>query len=509
MLPEVGKELVPICDMDSCSDSVFCVHFETLGCRLNQIESESAAKCFSEAGFSVDMEAVSASCELSEAVLCVVNTCTVTGKAEQKARRLIRLLLRKYPKSCVLVTGCYAQLNPKEIESLDPRICVLPGSRKDLLAEFPKKLMAFLCSVPDGSLPEVDSTVGFIRGLTRCVSVEDLSARFTPKNAFRLSTDSFLVHSRSSVKIQDGCNNSCSYCRIRLARGNSVCLDASCVVERVQNLERQGQHEVVLTGVNLSQYRSKHKDGFVDLAGLLSLLIESTNKIRFRLSSLHPETVSDLFCQIIRNPRVQPHFHLSVQSGSDRILGHMGRSYNRECVLAAVEKLRAAKENPFVACDMIVGFPGETDEDFEETMDLCLRANFSWVHAFPFSPRPGTKAFSMKPVVPQSIVAKRISRLTEFAIESKCAYISLWSGKVVTAVTELSRSDRSTKGVCSVPMTHGVTENFLHVELPQKIPSGSLVHVRIIEPLVSRIRRGDECEATAHVVHDEKGVFCS
>ena len=142
-------------------------------------------------------------------------------------------------------------------------------------------------------------------------------------------------------------------------------------------------------------------------------------------------------------------------------------------------------------------------------MELCRKANFSWVHAFPFSPRPGTPAFSMKPAVPQSVAQQRVAALTEFAIQSKCSYISLWSGKTVNVITELSRSDRSSQKsdgeaiTHGVIVTHGVTDNFLHVEIPGKYPAGSLLQVKIVEPLESRIRRGDECEASAQVVHNE------
>ena len=485
------------------SDSIFSVHFETLGCRLNQIESEAAAKSFIDAGFNVDMESVTASAEEMPAVLCVVNTCTVTGKAEQKARRLIRLLLRKYPEACVLVTGCYAQLEAEQISKIDNRICVLPGARKDVLADIPQKLLDYLNNAQKNV-----SVSDFIRSIIP----EDSSVKvkkFTPVDAFRLSTDSFLIHSRSAVKIQDGCNNACAYCRIHLARGRSVSLSAHSVLERVIKLEQQGHHEVVLTGVNLSQYHGEYFDKTVDLAELLEVLISSTKHIKFRISSLYPDRVDEALCRLFKSDRVQPHFHLSVQSGSDNILAKMGRVYRSDCVLNAVEQLRKIKDNPFIACDLIAGFPGETDEDFEQTMELCRKANFSWVHAFPFSPRPGTPAFSMKPAVPQSVAQQRVATLTEFAIQSKCSYISLWSGKTVNVITELSRSDRSSQKsdgeaiTHGVIVTHGVTDNFLHVEIPGKYPAGSLLQVKIVEPLESRIRRGDECEASAQVVHNE------
>jgi len=479
----------------------YSIHFETLGCRLNQIESESAAHFFSEVGFRVDMDSILASGkDRNDVFLCVINTCTVTSKAEQKARRLIRLLLKKCPNAAILVTGCYAELDATDICAIDKRVCVIKGSRKDILADLPQPLMHFLTD-NSKNYNSGENIARFLETITLSklqVFTESATA------SFRLSTDTFLIHSRASIKIQDGCSNSCSYCRIHLARGKSVSLNAESVLERVQLLEKKGQNEVVLTGVNLSQYHGKWKNSFVDLVGLLEILLENTEHIYFRLSSLYPERINEDFCRVIKNPRIQPHFHLSVQSGSNKILSSMKRPYQVQNVLDAVKRLREAKDNPFIACDLIAGFPGETDEDFEQTMDLCYKAKFAWVHAFPFSPRPGTVAYSMKPVVPQAVATQRVKKLSEFAIQSKYDYISLWSGKILFAITESNRSDRALSVKDSLPKskTHAVTSNFLHVELPCSIPQGKLIKVRLGKPLLEHIQRGDEIEAIAELVLD-------
>lgn len=495
MPPVVGNVPVPI-----FNDSPYIVHFETLGCKLNQIETESAARYFNDAGFEIDMEPVTAAGTVQNSVvLCVVNTCTVTGKAEQKARRLIRLLLKKYPHAAVLVTGCYAELDAADIAALDSRVCVLPGSRKDLLAEIPGFLKQFLVQ------PEVsgEAAAGFLSGritsLTGAGSERSLEAvRYT--SAFRLSTDTFFAHSRASIKIQDGCNNACTYCRIHLARGKSVSLDARAVLERVQQLELRNQHEIVLTGVNLSQYRGRMDGSVADIADLLSLLLRETSSVAFRLSSLYPERVDEKLCRVLNHPRVRPHFHLSVQSGSDKILRKMGRLYTSEQVITAARRLREIKNDPFLACDVIAGFPGEDDCDFDATIDLCREAGFAWVHAFPFSARPGTPAFSMEPKVAAGSAAERVRRLTEFAYTAKSNYILRWQGKCVSAVTEYNRQDRQREGNCEEPVTHGVTENFIHVEIPGRRPQGELITVRIGYPLIQQIRNGDECEARAECI---------
>ena len=217
------------------SDLNKTIHFETLGCRLNQVESEGAARFFSDAAFSVTMEPFTAKSFDESVILCVVNTCTVTAKAEQKARRIIRMLLKCCPNSAVAVTGCYAQLNQKEIMAIDERVCVLGGQHKGSLADLPPLLKNLLEEKPGLSGSEIS------REIQKIFDKENNSSeRNVITSPFRLATETFINHSRSSLKIQDGCNCVCTYCRIRLARGKSVSLAASEVIERVKKLEEAG-----------------------------------------------------------------------------------------------------------------------------------------------------------------------------------------------------------------------------------------------------------------------------
>lgn len=470
------------------------IHFETLGCRLNQIESESAARFFSDAGFFVQMESVNAqNAEDRNVIICVVNTCTVTTKAEQKARRVIRLLLKKFPLATVIVTGCYAQVEPAEIEKIDNRIAVLKGMNKARLSEVPEVLKNFL-----GGNKVFDeskySPVDFTKLLRNSVFVQP--ERVQAENPFKLSTDTFLSHSRSSLKIQDGCNCQCTYCRIHIARGKSVSLAADEVIKRVNDLKNAGQKEVVITTVNIGQYRSEYEGKKIDFTDLLEILLEKTSGISFRLSSLYPEIVDERFAQIIKDERVCPHFHISLQSGSDRILHLMKRPYKVDQVYTAIELLKKAKKNPFIACDIIAGFPGETEEDFAETLKLVDWAKFSWIHAFPFSARPGTEAYSMKPKIPESVAGKRVNQLLEIACKNKIEYINELCGHTIRAIAEKSIDFEGKKCFRSV------TENFLHcvVELSegQIIPdSGSRICLKIVKPLEKSIKKGSEEEAFA------------
>lgn len=478
------------------------IRFETTGCRLNQIESESAAKKFVDEGFEVFLEPLTAKSAIDEnTALCIINTCAVTQKAEQKDRRIIRLVLEKCPNAVVVVTGCYAQLSPDYIREMGNRVACLPGQIKSRLASVPSLLLKKL-SANDFE------PVAFAKELNSSLFVRNDGKEGISENAFALSTDSFLAHSRSSIKIQDGCNNRCSYCTINVARGHSVSLDVQTVIDRVVQLEKAGQAEVVFTSVNIGQYRGKYGEEYLDFAHLLNLCLEKTEKISMRISSLYPEVVDDYFCQVIKNPRVRPHFHISVQSGSDAVLKAMARRYFSKDVLEACNKIKAVKDNSFLACDIITGFPGETEKDFEDSMTLCKNCGFAWVHVFPFSARPGTVAFSMKQKVPQSVSGERAARLNEWAAESKRNYIDSCRGKVFDAVLETVKKSYLFAGNSGKAVYHAVTENFLHCEIEAdsstvNVKPGSKVKLRILGQVEQGLKKGGETECRAEFVFDK------
>ncbi len=507
---------------------MYTIHFETLGCKLNQIETESIARFCADAGFSVTMAHSTASQAETAPVLSIINTCTVTAKAEQKARRIIRMLLAKFPCSAVLVTGCYAQVEKAQIEQIDSRIAVVPGTAKDMLAEFPRFFMEMLSKQQAPQTAEEAAAVAeaikswtelhiqaaeqtqdaqvqpaqAVQANNRLKPPATLKApngtiaqNFASVNKFRLATDSFMYHSRGSIKIQDGCSNRCAYCRICIARGKSVSLEPAEVLKRVRDIEASGQAEIVITGVNLTLYRGTlNQDGAekqMDFAELLQYLLENTSTVSFRISSLYPERVDDALCKVIAHERVRPHFHLSVQSGSNAILKAMHRPYTAETVIAAVEKLRQVKQNPFIACDIIAGFPGETYEDFEQTKELCNKCKFTYVHAFPFSPRPGTEAYTMKNQVPQRIAGERVKWLSDFARASKAEYAKAFEGKILKAVVEKREAN----------IGKAVTENFLHIFIEEnkqtlKQLAGKEIPV-LIKHALDITGKDEETEATA------------
>ena len=464
------------------------VRIETLGCRLNQIESESAAQLFIESGFNV----VFSIDDVDDTTrLVIINTCAVTQKAEQKARRIFRLALKKYKNAVILVTGCYAQLSKDEIEKIDSRIVVLGGQVKSRIAKVPELLKDF------------DSPADFALLLKKDIcSVPVIKPGF-PEDSFKFAASSLQAHSRASLKIQDGCNNNCSFCTIHIARGHSVSLDVASACERVLALETAGYDEVVLTTINIAQYRGKFVDEngveqYFNFAALLKHLLANTNKINFRISSLYPEIVDKEFCDVIKSPRVRPHFHISVQSGSNRILEMMNRRYKRDDVIAACRALRSAKPQCFLACDIITGFPGETDEDFEQTLDLCRQCDFTWIHAFPFSERPGTAACSLKPKIPQAVSQKRAKSLNDWAVQQKISYIQSFKDQPLSAVIEKQQpSTQSGKFVYNC-----MTENFIHCQLtsPEPLKESKSYTIKISCILNENIHKGGEIEAMGQVL---------
>jgi len=409
----------------------FALH--TLGCKLNQLEGEALADAFQKAGFTLATQGPG---------IIIINTCTVTSKADQKCRRLIRKALRDNPDSCVIVTGCYANLDPAEIAALEDeggvrRLFVAGGGQggptKSDLLDLPAYIHETMARSPNIALLKILEEY-INHGATR--RNEDprtkTSVFLRGFSSFDFQPEAFTFHSRGYLKIQDGCDNACAYCRVHLARGPSVSLPPEDALERLRLCEERGCPELMITGVNITQYR--YSD--VDFAGLLAYLLEGSATIALRLSSLEPEAIDERLASVLAHPRIRPHFHLSVQSGSDAVLGAMGRAYTAQTVEHAAALLRGVKDNPFLAGDIIAGFPGETESDFAQTRALCDRINFAWIHAFPFSPRPGTPAFTLKNSVCERDITRRVEALTQLALQGRRRYAQSWIGRELSAVVE-------------------------------------------------------------------------
>jgi threonylcarbamoyladenosine tRNA methylthiotransferase MtaB len=422
---------------------MFTILIQTLGCKLNQLESEAITEAFDKYGFILFNPSIGAFPSV-----IVINTCTVTSKADQKARRVIRKALKDYPESRVFVTGCYAQLNKEDLQKLESK------GRQRLFIINKENIL---------KLPQyfIDSMSSEQIAISKGNSGGDV---------FQFNPARFSVHTRGFLKIQDGCDMHCTYCRIRLARGGSVSLDAKTVLERLRILE-ENHAEAVLTGVNICRYRDE-KDAPC-LARLLEYLLSGTEKIALRLSSLAPESIDEELAKVLSHKRIRPHFHLSVQSGSKKILEKMGRNYSAETTEEAAALLRRVKDDPFLACDIITGFPGETESEFKETYELCEKTGFAWIHVFPFSKRPGTPAWSFPQTIPEKVTTERVRLFTDLAKRGRADYISRWLGRETEVLIEKGGGKEC----------HGISENYLKLLIKYKgekaPPPGSILRCKL------------------------------
>ncbi len=409
--------------------------FYTLGCKLNQCESEALATSFDSQGFLIGSYRDSSD-------IYVVNTCTVTSKAEQKARRMIRKLASEHPFSVVLVTGCYAQLNAEDLK-LAPNVVVVPHDQKVRINELPGHLND--SGTGEGSkemITQVQSFFGLVAEQAMRQESEDTPQRFWYDSV------NFNFHTRAYLKIQDGCDNSCAYCRVPLARGKSISQDINLLCEQFKELQDKGYLEVILTGVNISSYKDKSGADFSDL---LKRLCDIRDKARIRLSSIEPESITPGLAEVLKDPGICPHFHIPVQSGSDKILEVMKRKNRRSQIIEAVRLLREAKEDPFIAADIIAGFPGETDEDYRQSFSLLDDCDFSALHVFPYSSRPGTAASTMKNRVPERITSQRTAELRELSSRKTREYTERWMSRELEVLIEEKKDN------CS----YGISSNYL------------------------------------------------
>ena len=457
----------------------------TFGCKLNQSETEAALAILNEAGYEIVPWDAGAD-------LYVINTCTVTSKGEQKARRLIRKVQQFAPQAVVLAAGCYAVLEQQKLEALGERVCALPDQPArlcELLARQPvassDELLQLLRSadVPQNRHlePNIARPIDFPEAdFLESRQILPLKSRITTTKAFPESDKKFghkpvpdkstrplqeggprqrssqrvrpLPRQRSSqrvrplrrvrpfLKIQDGCNRTCSFCRIRIARGPSRSLSAPLLVQQLQQLEAQGCTEAVITGVHINSYHCDETGRY--LGGLLQQLLRETSHIRLRLSSLEPESLNSeraqQLLQALSQPRICPHFHISVQSGSEYILRQMRRCYTANVQQHYIERLRELRPSAFFSCDVIVGFPGEREEDYEATCKLLQSQQFGAVHAFSYSPRPGTVAFEQLAGarVQESIVKRRMQHLQALAARLQQNYVQGFVGRRVEVLLE-------------------------------------------------------------------------
>lgn len=354
----------------------------TLGCRLNQYESTAIEEKLSEKGFII--LPFSEKCDVY-----IINTCAVTEESEKKSRKLIRRAHNENKDAFVIVTGCASQVHSGVIEKI-PGVSYVCGNRNKMSA--------------------AEAAVALINGgaIEEKTKIEDVLTAPIEKMSITRSD-----RTRAYVKIEDGCDNHCTYCIIKTARGNVVSRSADEIIEEINKLCLTGYEEAVLTGVETASY-GKDFDGGYGLAELIRDVAEKTDIKRIRLGSLEPSVLKKGFVDAIAaEPKFMSSFHLSLQSGSNKVLADMKRKYNRETVLRNVEYIKEVMPDATFTCDIIAGFPGETEEEFLETYDIARRIGFLHMHVFPFSKREGTPAAVMEGQLPENVKNERVKRLME------------------------------------------------------------------------------------------------
>ena len=397
------------------------VAIATLGCKTNQFESAAMAEQLTKSGYRLIPFS-------QPADIYIVNSCTVTAKTDAETRKLVRRARRLNPAARIVATGCYAQVAPGELEQLPELDCVLGNSEKQKIA---------LLVESGGS------------------SVADIAAETA---AVPLELSSFSEHTRAFLQVQNGCDAFCSYCIVPYARGRSRSVPPAEIAAGIGRMAEGGHREVVLTGIHLGAYGLDLTPP-VTLAGLVRGIATSGQVLRLRLGSIEPnELDDDLLSFLAASPSACRHIHLPLQSGSDAVLTAMGRRYSRAFFRELVERCIRLMPDAFIAADVIAGFPGESEEQFGETLQLITELPLADLHVFPFSSRPGTAAAELPDHLPPAVVNERARRLRELAAAKHAAYLE---NSIGTEQMMLGQSFDRVRGV-----VRGLSRTYLQVEYP-------------------------------------------
>ncbi|MCB1761877.1 MAG: tRNA (N(6)-L-threonylcarbamoyladenosine(37)-C(2))-methylthiotransferase MtaB [Gammaproteobacteria bacterium] len=404
------------------------VHLKTLGCRLNEAELESWVRDFQSRGHSITDR-------LTDADLVVVNTCAVTGEAMRKSRKLMHRVQRDNPSAKLVVSGCFASLDPTQnAQSLGVDL-LIPNQEKDHLVE---------------------------------IASRELDLHAMPELATLPGSNSLLAsgRQRAFIKIQDGCRYQCTFCVVTLARGDEKSKPEDHIIREINILQQQGVQEAVLTGVHLGGYGS---DSNSDLSRLVSSILSETDIPRLRLGAVEPWDLPDNFWSLFHNRRFMPHLHLPLQSGSDSVLKRMARRCKSAEFQRLVEQARAEVPDFNLSTDIIVGFPGETEREWQQTLDLVERIGFGHLHIFGYSPRPGTRAARLPDAIPKAVIRARSQQLHQIGKQMKKELLERYLGRQFPVLIE---SDQSAEGA----LPAGYTPNFLRVLIEKAQSAGDLTN---------------------------------
>jgi len=470
-------------------------YVENFGCRATQADGAALERQFEERGM------VRAAGPI-EASVVVLNTCTVTAAADQDARAAIRRVQRQNPGASIVVTGCYAQRAPQEIAALPGVTIVIGNSHKHQLAEIALESGP----VPPGSFVPLDV-------LTRRSECEAAGQQPTTDDHRPIFVSDIFAHTellaapvfdaanertRPNLKIQDGCDNRCSFCVIPFVRGQSRSLAMERILGEVDSLVRSGYREVVISGINLGRWGRDLGAGprFEDL---VRAILSETTLEKLRISSVEPmDWTDELISLVASSPRIAKHAHVPMQSGSDAVLRRMHRKYRPWHYREKIEKIRAAMPDAAIGADVMVGFPGETDSEFEETRRLIEELPFTYLHVFTYSARPGTPAAQMRDQVPVRVARDRNRILRDIAAQKRLSFMRGFVGRSVLAIT-LNVTGHDGDG----EFTEALTDNYLKMRLRghheantwMRLPVAGVVDGVLVSGEVSE--SGYNCEVAA------------
>ncbi len=393
----------------------------TLGCKVNLYESEVIMNSFKKSGYEiVDFE--------DDADIVIINTCTVTNTSDKKSRNIIRQAVKKHENAVIVVMGCYSQVRSADIKEIDGVDIIIGNTKKSKVVSLVEEYLK-----NKKSITEIDN-----------IMHTDFEA---------MELDTFETRTRAFVKIQDGCNNFCSYCIIPYSRGNIRSKEKDDVVSEIKCLVKNGYKEVVLTGIHTGHYGKDKYD--YDFSDLLSELCKIDNLKRIRISSIEITELDSKFIDVLKNNKViVNHMHIPLQSGCDKTLKEMNRKYDTKYYLDKINLIRSIRPNISITTDLIVGFPNETEEDFNTTLSFLRKVKFSKIHVFPYSRRKGTKADLMDNQIDEQTKHKRVKEVLKLSEELEIEYMNKFINTDVLVLIE-----KYENGIIS-----GHTENYIPVK---------------------------------------------
>lgn len=419
------------------------IQIQTFGCKVNQYESAAFRSGFAELGHQV----VSSG---SNNDVIVINTCSVTGKAGAQSRQAIRRAVRENPEAKIIITGCYSQLAGEELQTLpellDREVCIIGNGDKHLLV--------------DAALENDFAPLSPPAPLEENVPISSLPIQ------------NFGDRTRAYLRIQDGCNSFCSYCIVPYTRGRSRSLPIDEVIQQAEVFSKEGYKEIVVTGIHVGNYGIDLPEK-IDITSIMAKLCRLTPDIRYRLSSIEPTEISPALLESIgENSNFMPHLHIPLQSGSDDILSRMNRKYSTSHFAKILQTCRDTIADLAIGLDVLAGFPGESEKDFEETYTFLEREDFTYLHVFPYSKRPGTPAAKYPDQVPTGLKDIRVKRLRGLSDAKKKVYYDKFIGSIRSVLVEKKHKDTG--------LLKGFTDNYIPVVFPGDTElQNSVVQVRL------------------------------